>query len=103
MAPGEGAVVVQDWFVYLIRAASGALYCGCTTDPARRFAQHASGRGARFFRSSPAQALVYVERCDGRGAALSREAAIKKLGKVAKERLVRQWLLEQEAAESLAD
>lgn len=83
-------VAPQDWFVYLVRAGNGALYCGSTTDPQRRFAQHASGRGARFFRSTPAVALVYVERCGGRGAALAREAAIKKLGKAAKERLVAQ-------------
>lgn len=76
------------WFVYLVRAENGALYCGISTDPARRFAQHASGRGARFFHSSPAQALVYVEPCAGKGAALVRERAIKRLGKPAKERLV---------------
>ena len=79
------------WYVYLIRAANGALYCGATTNPERRFAQHASGRGARFFRSSPAQAMVYVEPCADRGSALSREKAIKRLGKAAKERLVSEW------------
>ncbi len=76
------------WFVYLIRAASGALYCGITTNPARRLAEHQRGRGARFFRSSPAIAMVYQEQYASKGAALRREYAIKQLGKAAKEQLV---------------
>lgn len=82
----------RAWFVYLVRAVNGALYCGISDDPQRRFVVHQSGKGARFFRSSPAQALVYVEACAGKGAALSRERAIKRLGKPAKERLVSEWV-----------
>lgn len=81
------------WFVYLIRAANGALYCGATTDPVRRLAEHQSGRGAKFFRRSSAQALVYLEPCLDRGAALRREYAIKQLPKAAKEHLVHQYSL----------
>jgi putative endonuclease len=77
----------QPWFVYLVRAANGALYCGISDDPLRRFAQHQAGKGARFFFSSPAQALVYVESCTDRSAALRRERAIKQLPKPAKEAL----------------
>lgn len=80
----------KTWFVYLVRAANGALYCGISDDPQRRFQQHCSGKGARFFHSSPAQALVYVEACGERGAALRRERAIKQLGKAAKEALLGQ-------------
>ena len=80
----------KPWFVYLVRAANGALYCGISDDPQRRFAAHQSGKGARFFHTSPATALVYVEACAGKGAALSRERAIKRLAKPAKERLVAQ-------------
>ncbi|WP_437883635.1 GIY-YIG nuclease family protein [Pseudomonas sp. LRF_L74] len=79
---------IKAWFVYLVRAQNGALYCGISDDPQRRFAQHCSGKGARFFHSSPAQALVYVEACDGKGDALRRERAIKALSKRAKEQLV---------------
>ncbi|WP_137884990.1 GIY-YIG nuclease family protein [Pseudomonas sp. 2FE] len=82
------AVEPKPWFVYLVRAANGALYCGISDDPQRRFAAHQSGRGARFFHSSPAQALVYVEACADKGEALRRERAIKQLKKSAKEILV---------------
>ncbi|SFP96566.1 GIY-YIG nuclease family protein [Pseudomonas borbori] len=78
----------KAWFVYLVRAQNGALYCGISDDPQRRFAQHRSGKGARFFHSSPAAALVYIESCAGKGDALRRERAIKRLGKPAKEVLV---------------
>lgn len=86
-AAGEKATP-KAWFVYLVRAANGALYCGISDDPQRRFIVHQSGRGARFFYSSPAVALVYVEACADKGAALRRERAIKALKKPAKEALV---------------
>jgi putative endonuclease len=78
----------KPWFVYLVRAANGALYCGISDDPHKRFAKHQSGKGARFFHVSPAQALVYIESCAGKGAALRRERAVKALSKAAKETLV---------------
>lgn len=78
----------KAWFVYLVRAANGALYCGISDDPHKRFSKHQSGKGARFFHSSPAQALVYIEACGGKGDALRRERAIKGLTKAVKEALV---------------
>jgi len=82
------AELPKPWFVYLIRAANGALYCGISNDPQRRFAMHQRGRGARFFRTSPACELAYLEACADKGAALRRERAIKRLSKSAKEALV---------------
>ncbi|MBA1272544.1 GIY-YIG nuclease family protein [Stutzerimonas azotifigens] len=79
---------IKPWFVYLVRAANGALYCGISDDAQRRFAEHQRGRGARFFHSSPAVALVYVEPCTSKGDALRRERSIKQLRKSAKEALV---------------
>ena len=79
------ASVGKPWFVYLVRAANGSLYCGISDDPYRRFADHQRGKGARFFHSSPALALVYVEVWDSKGEALRQECLIKKLRKSAKE------------------
>lgn len=78
----------KPWFVYLIRAANGALYCGISADPQKRFAQHQRGKGARFFSSSPAVALVYFECWPDKGQALRHERLIKALRKSAKEALV---------------
>ncbi len=36
---------MSDWFVYLVRGRTGQLYCGISTDVARRVAEH-NGEGA---------------------------------------------------------
>ena len=78
-----------DWWVYVIRAANGALYTGITTDLERRLKEHRAGRrGARFFRTSRAQRLVYSEATRDRSSASRREAAIKRLTRAEKLRLV---------------
>jgi putative endonuclease len=79
--------IPKPWFVYLVRAANGSLYCGVSDDPQRRFLAHQSGKGARFFFSSPAMALVYVEACRDKREALRQERLIKQLKKSAKEAL----------------
>lgn len=99
-APVPEAVPVKSWFVYLVRAANGSLYCGISNDPQRRFAQHQSGKGARFFSSSPAVALVYVEACRDKGDALRQERLIKKLRKSAKECLAANYIQPSDAAPS---
>ncbi|HBO1557726.1 TPA: GIY-YIG nuclease family protein [Pseudomonas aeruginosa] len=87
-ATAATAAIGKCWSIYLVRAENGALYCGISDDPLRRFDTHCSGKGARFFHSSPARALVYVEACASKGDALRRERAIKALSKRAKERLL---------------
>ena len=88
--------VQKQWYVYLVRAENQALYCGISLDAYKRFAQHCAGKGARFFFSSPAKALVYIEECADKSTALRREIAIKRLPKSAKEQMVQaysQWVL----------
>ena len=94
----DAASAKKTWYVYLVRAANGSLYCGVSDDAQRRFLAHQSGRGARFFHSSPAVALVYIEACPSKGDALRRERAIKSLKKPAKEALVAafgEWAVNQ--------
>ncbi|MFJ4372998.1 GIY-YIG nuclease family protein [Pseudomonas japonica] len=78
----------KPWYVYLVRAANGSLYCGISDNPERRFAAHQKGRGARYFSTSPAVALVYVEAWPDKSQALRHERLIKALRKSAKEALV---------------
>lgn len=80
----------SPWWVYIIRARSGKLYTGITTDVERRLGEHDDGglKGARFFRGDPPQALVYREAADNRSAASRREAAIKALSRDAKLALI---------------
>jgi uncharacterized protein (TIGR02453 family) len=76
------------WHVYVARCGDGTLYTGITTDPARREAAHNAGRGASYTRSRRPVRVIHVEPAAGRGAALRRELAIKRLPRPEKERLV---------------
>lgn len=78
------------WWVYMVRSRSGKLYTGISTDPERRFREHCGegGRGARFFRGDPAEAIVYREPAENRSTASQREAAIKKLRRSEKDALI---------------
>ena len=78
----------MPWFVYLARCGDGSLYTGVTTDPAARERAHNAGRGAAYTRSRLPVSLVHFEPAAGRGAALRRELAIKRLTRKEKEAMV---------------
>jgi putative endonuclease len=78
----------QQWFVYIIEASDGSLYTGITTDMARRWQQHVTGRGARYFRGRKPSKLCLLEGNHDRPSASRREAAIKKLARGQKEQLI---------------
>ena len=78
----------MGWHVYVARCGDGTLYTGVTTDPGRRVAAHNAGRGAAYTRSRRPVRLVYLEPAAGRGPALRRELAIKRLNRRDKEALV---------------
>lgn len=92
-APGPGRearyVWSMSWTVYLLRCRDGTLYAGATNDLERRLAAHQAGRGAAYTRSRRPVRVVYSERQPDRGAALRREAALKRLPRRAKLELVR--------------
>lgn len=66
------------YFVYILRCGDDSLYTGITTDVARRFAEHKSGKGSRYAAARKAKKIVYVELHSDRSSALKREAEIKK-------------------------
>ena len=67
----------------MVRAASGALYTGISTDPDRRLRQHRGelAGGARCFHADPAVELVWRESHPDRASASRREAAIKRMSR----------------------
>ena len=79
----------MPWTVYVVRCRDGSLYTGVATDLARRLAQHNAGTGARYTRARGPVTLVHHEPAADRSAALRREAAIKRLPRAHKQRLVR--------------
>jgi putative endonuclease len=78
----------RTWAVYVLRCGDGTLYTGATCDLTRRLGQHRAGRGARYTRARLPVALLWSERARDRGAALRREAAVKRLTRAEKLRLV---------------
>jgi putative endonuclease len=67
------------WFVYLIECMDGSIYTGIATDVARRYEEHASGRGARYTRAKPPRRLLGAFPHPDRAAALRAEHAIRQL------------------------
>ena len=78
----------QNWKLYLLRCGDGTLYCGITTDVASRLETHRSGKGAKYTRGRGPLELVYTEECGDHSAALKREAAVKRLSRQEKEKLI---------------
>jgi putative endonuclease len=66
------------WFVYLLRCADDTLYCGVTNDLDRRLDRHARG-DVKYTRGRLPATLVFSEEQPDRGAALRREAELKRL------------------------
>ncbi len=70
---------MATWHVYLLRCGDGTLYAGITTDLGRRVREHAGGTGAKYTRARLPVRLVWSARVRDRGAALRREAAVRRL------------------------
>lgn len=70
--------------VYLLRCRDGSLYTGITNDLNRRLQSHNGGTASAYTRSRRPLVLVYQERHPDRGAALKREAAIRRLSRAEK-------------------
>ncbi len=78
----------ETTYCYIARCVDGSLYTGITSNLERRIEIHNAGRGSRYTRGRLPISIVYFERLRNRSEALRREAEIKRLRKVAKERLV---------------
>lgn len=82
----------MEYYVYIVACNDGSLYTGITTDVARRVDEHngEASRGARYTRTHRPVILQYVELCGTRSEAQKREAAIKRLSRAEKLRLIDQ-------------
>ena len=77
----------MGWFVYILECRDGSLYTGVAIDVDKRYAEHASGKGARYTRSHPPARLLAAFPHPDRSSALKAEIAIKKLSPDAKRAL----------------
>ena len=80
------------YFVYILKCGDGTLYTGITTDVARRFVEHKTGKGGAYTRAHGASKILYKEKSKNRSSASKREAEIKKLNKKEKIKLIKSVL-----------
>jgi putative endonuclease len=79
-----------SWYVYMVRCADGSLYTGVTTDVSRRVKEHngeaGKGKGAKYTKAHRPVVLVHSEKVLNRSVAQIREAELRKLPKIQKEK-----------------
>ena len=75
-------------YAYILRCGDGSYYAGWTNDLKKRLEDHNLGRGAKYTRAHLPVILVYYESFETKAEAMKREAAIKKLSRSQKERLI---------------
>ncbi|RLA48534.1 MAG: GIY-YIG nuclease family protein [Gammaproteobacteria bacterium] len=80
----------EDWHVYVLQCADGTLYTGIARDLQKRLLQHngAQAGGPKYTRGRRPVQLMWSDTAADRGAALQREAAIKKLSRRGKLQLI---------------
>ncbi len=85
--------VKAAWTVYMLRCADGSLYTGITNAPKKRLDQHLKGKASRYTRARLPVVFVYQESLETRSDALRREAAVKRLTRREKLRLIESAVL----------
>jgi len=78
----------MNWSVYIIICTDGSLYTGISVDVERRFRQHLTGKGAKYFRGRKPLVVAYQENGYSRVHASRREVMIKKLSRQEKQVLI---------------
>lgn len=70
---------MKQWYVYLLECADSSLYCGISTEPERRVAQHNGllPGGAKYTRGRRPVRLVELSVCTGQSEAIRLELAVK--------------------------
>jgi predicted GIY-YIG superfamily endonuclease len=81
-------VADKEWSVYILRCGDGTLYTGIAKNVKRRVDQHGRGRGAAYTRTRLPVELLYSQASLNQSQALIQEAAIKRLPRTAKEKLI---------------
>lgn len=96
--------VYKPQYVYILLCEDGSYYTGYSTDPNRRFREHASGKGAKYTRAHKPTELLYIEKYKTKSEALKREHQIKQLTHEQKKQLMlenKQNLLKYKKIEAL--
>lgn len=80
----------MSWHLYMIECSDGSIYTGIAIDVAARYAQHLSGKGARYTRSHPPLRLLLSLPYPDRSSASKAEYQIKQLSAAQKRLFIQQ-------------
>ena len=78
-------------YTYLVQCADGTLYCGWTNHLEERVRAHNSGKGAKYTKSRRPVKLMYYEEFETKEEAMRQEAALKRLTRREKLKLIEAW------------
>lgn len=76
----------RPWWLYLLECRGGGIYTGIALDVDARFAEHASGKGAKYTRMNPPVCILARVMFDNHREAAQAEAAVKRLKPLEKRR-----------------
>ena len=88
-SPAPLKTMEQIWKLYILLCGDGSLYTGITVDVLHRLGMHQEGKGAKYTRGRGPLQLVYMEECGTHSQALQREAAVKRLNRQEKLKLIK--------------
>lgn len=80
----------KPWYVYLLECKRGT-YVGITNNVAKRYQAHLAGKGARYTRANPPQALLGAQPFADRAAASRAEYQLKQQTPTQKRHWAKQW------------
>ncbi|MGV8906525.1 MAG: GIY-YIG nuclease family protein [Acetobacterium sp.] len=81
--------MIDKALVYIVKCSDETLYTGWTRNIETRLKAHNSGTGSKYTRSRLPVILMYWEMLESKSDALKREAAIKKLSRKQKLKLIK--------------
>ena len=81
----------SQWYLYILRCGDGTLYTGITNDIEKRLEAHRTGKGAKYTRGRGPLELIYQETCESHSRALKRELEVKKLSRLQKEQMIKNY------------
>ena len=85
----------RDNYTYILQCSDGTLYTGWTNSLEERIAAHNAGKGAKYTKNRRPVRLVHVEVFPTKEEAMRREAAIKRLTRAQKKRLLTEKVPDQ--------
>ena len=82
------------YYAYLLQCADNTIYAGYTNDLSQRIEAHNNGIGAKDTRSRLPVKLMYYEGFTSKSEALKREAALKRLSRKQKIKLIEDFQID---------